>query len=185
MTNTLDVYTDGACELNGRSDAYAGAAAFSPKLSAAWHTRSVSLPDDPTPTSSRAELHGLILAAQLADDYTWAFGWRETEVEIKTDSTYMYNTFREGGWLEMWKAKGKIRDMTRWGLSDGAEFRLGYAVANGDLVDNFVQVVESFKGRTGGRVKVVKVAREENVVADRLARQAAERALQRRGGQIE
>jgi len=153
MPHVINAYIDGACLNNGRRDAIGGAG---------LHITGV---DYPLPwdsrrrmTSQRAELHGVIMALEKAIE-TRADIRQSTPLllRIHTDSSYAVNCFTE--WIKKWKNNGWLNSQ-----------RL--AVANQDLLEEGDDLIRTIRRGGQDQVVFVKIAREDNVIADRLARQA-------------
>lgn len=154
----LRVFTDGACERNGRPDARAGIACVwpdAPRLSGAW-----PLLDGVTPTSNRAEMAALLRAARDADalDPPGADGPAGARtLVVHTDSMLLVNTLMR--WLPAWRRRG-------WRKADGEP------VLNADLCkqiaaacDRRAVVALHVRAHTGGADERSRL----NELADELA----------------
>ncbi|XP_053634770.2 ribonuclease H1 [Cherax quadricarinatus] len=142
----LIVYTDGACEFNGRNGARAGIGVyFGPD-----HPLNVSEPVKGKATNNTAEIQ----AATYALELTKASGF--SKVAVHTDSQFMINCMTS--WLKNWKKKN-------WVKSDGEPVKnkedlITLDAASEGLAVKWVHV----KGHDG---------LEGNEMADKLARQGA------------
>lgn len=142
----LIVYTDGACEFNGRHGARAGVGVyFGPD-----HPLNVSEPVKGRATNNTAEIQAATYALELAQ----ASGFKK--VAVHTDSQFMINCMTS--WLKNWKKKN-------WCKSDGEPVKnkedlITLDAASEGLAVKWVHV----KGHAG---------HEGNEVADKLARQGA------------
>mmetsp|Transcript_1128 Transcript_1128/g.2380 ORF Transcript_1128/g.2380 Transcript_1128/m.2380 type:complete len:244 (-) Transcript_1128:1119-1850(-) len=149
------IYTDGACESNGRENAVAGYGVFF----GPGDPRNVS---EPLPglvqTNNRAEMTAVICALDVV-----LMDGNKGPVEIRTDSVYVKNGLEQ--WLNGWKRN-------RWKLSNGGD------VKNRDLweqLDSRMQRVRAI--RPLGFVWVRGHANEYgNEWADRLAVEGAQKA---------
>ncbi|XP_042232543.1 ribonuclease H1-like isoform X2 [Homarus americanus] len=142
----LIVYTDGACEFNGRNGAKAGVGVYFGKD----HPLNVSEPVKGRATNNTAEIQAASFALELAK----ASGF--SKVSIHTDSQFMINCMTS--WLKNWKKKN-------WVKSDGEPVKnkedlIALDAASEDLAVKWVHV----KGHAG---------HEGNEIADKLARQGA------------
>ncbi|XP_071518690.1 ribonuclease H1 isoform X1 [Panulirus ornatus] len=142
----LIVYTDGACEFNGRHGARAGVGVyFGPD-----HPLNVSEPVKGRATNNTAEIQAATYALELAQ----ASGFKK--VAVHTDSQFMINCMTS--WLKNWKKKN-------WCKSDGEPVKnkedlITLDAASEGLAVKWVHV----KGHAG---------HEGNELADKLARQGA------------
>ena len=148
--NHIDVWTDGACESNGKSRAAGGIGVyFGPN-----DPRNISEPLLGRQTNNRAEIHAAIRAIQAAKN----FGY--TSVTIHTDSQFLINSITK--WVPGWIRRD-------WNLASG-----GPVVNKND----FLELLEVKKGIDVRWVKVAGHSGDiGNEEADRLAREGISKPL--------
>lgn len=117
----MEIFTYGGCRYNGTPQAIGANAAvirFESGLMVSWVK---ALPANPTPTSQRAEISGLILALEVAlEKYHSLRNRPELYVTIYSDSHYVIECMTES--IDKWAQDGWID-------------HLGQQVANGDLLE--------------------------------------------------
>ncbi|KAK7070600.1 Ribonuclease H1 [Halocaridina rubra] len=142
----LVVYTDGACEMNGKHGARAGVGVYFGKD----HPMNVSEPVRGRATNNMAEIQAATYAVELAE----ASGFKK--VSVHTDSQFMINCMTQ--WLKGWKKKN-------WVKSDGEPVKnKDELIALDKACDGLAVKWVYVKGHDG---------HEGNEEADRLARQGA------------
>ncbi|XP_066987586.1 ribonuclease H1-like isoform X2 [Macrobrachium rosenbergii] len=140
------VYTDGACQFNGRHGAQAGVGVFFGH----GHPLNVSEPVRGKATNNMAEIQAATYAVELAQ----ASGFKK--VAVHTDSQFMINCMTS--WLKGWKKKN-------WVKSDGEPVKnKDELIALDKACDGLSVKWVHVKGHDG---------HEGNEEADRLARQGA------------
>ena len=156
MPYIMHISVDGACRRNGRDGAVGAAAiVIEPKWgkSRSW-TR--ILPDNPAPTSQRAELTAIILALEQAlERYDELRGYPYMDVTIYTDSKYALGCMTE--WIHKWS-------------SNGWRNAAGYEVANRDLIEEAWDLHKRLDNKGG--VEYCWVPRQDNQEADAAVNEA-------------
>lgn len=154
------VYTDGACNRNGKPDATGAYSCYVPEaldMSGGWPLR-----DGLTPTNNRAEYSAFLKAVEIADALDGAAtpATRRTLLVV-TDSELLQKTVSK--WLATWRKKGWVK-------------MNGTPVANQDLCKRMIEacderaiVVKHVKAHTG-KEDADSVGNDH---ADRLAREAS------------
>ena len=149
----VDVYTDGACNHNGKKNAQASYAYYFPDHKALSFAARV--PDDQPQTNNRGELTGILEAVKKAQT---SFPAEEIELHIYTDSEYSKNCLTK--WLTGWIAKG-------WKTSTGTN------VINRDLIENISGRFLMFQSYTITHVRAHTGGDDEqsrnNHIVDRMA----------------
>jgi ribonuclease HI len=159
MVYHMQIYVDGGCRRNGRSDAIGAAAAVIKLKWGRYKTWTKNLPNgfyDTAPTSQRAEISAIILALELAlEKYSQLFTNPFFDVKIYSDSQYAVNCMSE--WIHKWSNNGWINSA-------------GNPVANQDLIREASDLDD--RVRELGHVKYIWIPREQNDMADEACNQA-------------
>ncbi|KAJ6590487.1 ribonuclease H-like domain-containing protein [Mycena vulgaris] len=175
MSFSMQVFTDGACRGNGTPAAVGGAGVWFPQYmpdgrAAHW---AIPLPQDPHPTSNRAELTAIVHALCAAHDMQIRISrhYREPPpfgLTVHSDSQYAVNCMTV--WIDKWRRNG-------WVAEGGGD------VKNRDLIEEVQRlkflIEESF---SGGRVVFKWVKREENQMADGYANEGCNLAEEGKPG---
>uniref|UniRef100_A0A6C0JVQ9 ribonuclease H n=1 Tax=viral metagenome TaxID=1070528 RepID=A0A6C0JVQ9_9ZZZZ len=121
----IDVYTDGACSKNGKSDSRASWAFYFPSHSR--FSSSGRVPDGQLQTNQRAELMAISECVQASEKH---FDVSNTYLHIYTDSMYSKKCLTE--WISAW-----IRN--KWRTSQGGD------VQHRDLIEDTYTRLSKFK----------------------------------------
>jgi ribonuclease HI len=161
MPYFMEIRVDGACTRNGTPEAKGAAAAIHIRK---WDSRSYTqlLPNDPRPTSQRAELRALLLALELAQkQYNRLDTAPRMVLKIYSDSRYAVSCMKE--WNLKWRNNG-------W--TNAA----GNPVANTDLIMAACDIEKDLKEHCRTRIKYIWVSRDENTAADQACKGALKAA---------
>ncbi|KAE8329958.1 ribonuclease H-like domain-containing protein [Aspergillus sergii] len=152
MPYIMEIYTDGGCRRNGRSDAIGAAAVVFKKRFGKCTGWTRSLPRYPPPTNQRAEITAIIFALEKALD---KFERLDTnpylEVKIYSDSRYAIGCMTN--WIYKWTKNG-------WTNAAGNE------VANRDLIEKASDLDDRLQAE--GEVDYIWIPREKNQMADEM-----------------
>jgi ribonuclease HI len=148
----IEVYTDGACSKNGKSDALASWAFYFPQHKEL--SKSGKVPENESQTNQRGELMAISEAIKAAE----TFPYLETELKIYTDSKYSKDCLTT--WVTAW-----IRN--DWKTSQGGD------VKHRDLIEDTVNRLSKFKSYGFVHVKAHTGGEDEqsrnNHIVDRMA----------------
>ncbi|KAJ6486777.1 ribonuclease H-like domain-containing protein [Mycena sanguinolenta] len=159
MPYEMSLWTDGACRGNGQPGAVGGAGVWFKRGSKGWGRK---LPEYPIPTNQRAELAGVILALEVATGRrAQLYNDPYFILTIHTDSAYIKGCFCT--WIHKWKNNG-------WLNARGIE------VINRDLIEEASDLIDQIE--ENGTVDFVKIPRDENQEADKLANEACDLACE-------
>ncbi|KAG6455606.1 ribonuclease H1-like [Manduca sexta] len=142
----VDVYTDGACSSNGRSEARAGYGVY-------WgdnHPLNTSEPVSGRATNNRGEIQAATKAIKQALDNG------VTKLAINTDSKFLINSATK--WMPGWKQQG-------WKLQSGEPVKNERDFKELDRVQHKLQVKWNYVGAHSGV--------HGNEMADQLAKEGA------------
>ncbi|KAL8861231.1 MAG: hypothetical protein Q9178_002447 [Gyalolechia marmorata] len=152
----LIIYTDGCCLSNGQcteKPARAGYGIHFPQLSSEWDV-SIPLAETEKHTNQRAELLAVIRALQLV--HVRQIPCRQ--IQLFTDSMYAVKGLTE--WIPKWRTNGYRTAQKK-------------PVGNADLFKILDQKATELM-KVGVRVMLKHIPREQNSIADRLAKAGAE-----------
>ncbi|KAM0721651.1 hypothetical protein Q7P37_002576 [Cladosporium fusiforme] len=158
--NAVYVATDGACRDNGHSKAKSAYGVF---FGPGHHLNKSAIISEPWPTNQRAELHAAISALEMFNKRRPRFlsSHYFTELIIRTDSAYLVNSMTKH--INKW----------RW---NGFKSARNLPVVNQDLFQKLDDLIFEVSEQIRGQVRFLRVPREQNQGADRLANQALDRA---------
>ncbi|KAG7005526.1 hypothetical protein G7Y79_00019g047060 [Physcia stellaris] len=143
---------DGGCRRNGYADAVGAAAVVRFHGNGSSKSYTWALPNNPSPTSQRAELaaivHALEMARDKGDELKKNVG---IKVRIDTDSRYAYKCITQ--WSRKWIQNG-------WTNSAGNK------VANRDLIQEALDLEHEICDHIG-TLKIKWISRSENQIADK------------------
>ena len=148
----VEIYTDGACSKNGKSDAQASWAFYFPQNKEL--SKSGKVPENEVQTNQRGELMAISEAVKAAE----TFPYLETDLKIYTDSKYSKDCLTT--WISAW-----IRN--EWKTAQGAD------VKHRDLIEDTVTRLSKFKSYGFVHVKAHTGGDDEqsrnNHIVDRMA----------------
>lgn len=157
MVYIMEIYVDGGCRNNGRSNSVSAAAAVVERRWGKDKFYKKPLPQEPySPTNQRAEIAAIILALELGlEKYGQLHSDPYMDVTIHSDSKYAIGCMTE--WIHKWRRNG-------W--TNAA----GNPVKNQDLIKKAAELHDRLDRE--GSVEYVWIPREQNVLADQLCNEA-------------
>ncbi len=149
----VEIYTDGACQGNGKKNAQGSWACYFPEHKSL--SKAERIPDGELQTNQRGELMAISEAVKIAES---AFDVLETELKIYSDSMYSKNCLTT--WLPSW-----VRN--NWKTSQGGD------VQHRDLIEDTSNRLSRFKSFNIVYVKAHTGGGDEqsqnNHIVDRMA----------------